>query len=116
MLSNTDEEMPNVFGRPADRILVIARLVGGAFGSGLRTWPHVTVAALAARETRRPVLLELTRRELFHSIGFRPHTEQRVTLGAERDGRLTAIVHEAVAQTSAYEESDRKSTRLNSSH
>jgi xanthine dehydrogenase YagR molybdenum-binding subunit len=78
--------------------------VAHAFGSGLRSWPHVTIAALAARLTGRPVRLELSRRELYSSVGFRPHTEQRVALGALRDGRLTALVHEVSAQTSAYEE------------
>ena len=49
----------------------ISPYVGGAFGSGLRTWPHVTLAALAARQVGRPVRLELTRRELSFSIGYR---------------------------------------------
>src|SRR5204862_1111 len=77
---------------------------GGAFGSALRLWPHATIAALAARHVRRPVRLELTRRELYTGVGFRPHTAQRLALGARRDGTLAAIVHEATAQTSAYEQ------------
>ncbi len=52
----------------------------------------------------RPVRVELTRRECYSAIGFRPHTRQRVRLGAERDGRLTAIIQEAWGQTSVYEE------------
>ena len=31
-------------------------------------------------------------------------TEQHVVLGAKHDGQLVAIVHEAVGQTSTYEE------------
>jgi xanthine dehydrogenase YagR molybdenum-binding subunit len=101
---NDRAEIAHVFGIPEDHVRVISPYVGGAFGSGLRTWPHVTIAALAARLTGRPVRLELTRRELYTSVGFRPHTEQRVALGARRDGRLTALVHEATWQTSTYEE------------
>ena len=82
---------------------MISPFVGGGFGSGLRTWPHVTLAALAARQVGRPVKLVLTRRQMFFGTGYRPHTVQRVALGAERDGRLAAIVHEAVAETSSYE-------------
>ncbi len=78
--------------------------VGGAFGSALRTWPHVTLAALAARAVGRPVRLELTRRQLSTAIGYRPATLQRVMLGADRDGTLTSLVQEVVAQTSTYEE------------
>ncbi len=48
--------------------------------------------------------LELSRRQLYSSIGFRPRSEQHVQLGADRDGRLQSLIQEAVAQTSTYEE------------
>jgi xanthine dehydrogenase YagR molybdenum-binding subunit len=101
---NDRAEIAHVFGIPEANVRVISPFVGGAFGSALRAWPHVTIAALAARLIGRPVRLELSRRELYTSVGFRPHTEQRVALGALRDGRLTALIHEASAQTSTYEE------------
>lgn len=103
-VDNERDEIARVFGIPAEAVRVINPFVGGAFGSALRTWPHVTLAALGARRAGRPVRLELTRRQLYHSVGFRPHTEQRVALGADRDGRLTALIQEAVGQTSTYEE------------
>src|SRR5581483_10481093 len=93
-VENTRTEIAHTFGIPDDHVRVVSPFVGGAFGSGLRVWPHVTIAALAAREVGRPVRVELTRRELYTVVGFRPHTEQRVALGARRDGTLTAIVHE----------------------
>jgi xanthine dehydrogenase YagR molybdenum-binding subunit len=103
-VANDRAEIAHVFGiREAD-IRVVSPFVGGAFGSALRTWPHVTIAALAARRTGRSVRLELTRRELYTSVGFRPHTEQRVALGARRDGTLAAIIHESTSQTAPYEE------------
>jgi xanthine dehydrogenase YagR molybdenum-binding subunit len=101
---NDRNEIAHVFGIPEKNIRVVSPFVGGAFGSALRTWPHVTVAALAARAVRRPVRVELTRRQCYTSIGFRPHTEQRVALGADHDGTLTAIIHEAIGQTATYEE------------
>jgi xanthine dehydrogenase YagR molybdenum-binding subunit len=103
-VDNVRDEIAHVFGIPADHIRVISPFVGGAFGSALRTWPHVTIAVLAARHVRRPVRIELTRRDCYTSIGFRPYTLNRIALGADRDGRLSAIIHEASAQTSAYEE------------
>jgi xanthine dehydrogenase YagR molybdenum-binding subunit len=103
-VGNVRTEIAHVFGIPEANIRVICPYVGGAFGSALRTWPHVTIAALAARRVRRPVRLELTRRQCYSSIGFRPYTLQRVRLGAQRDGRLDAIIQEAWAQTSEYEE------------
>lgn len=103
-VNNTAEEIAAVFGIPAANIRVISPFVGGAFGSALRTWPHVTLAALGARVAQRPVKLMLSRREMFYSVGCRPHTVQQLALGASRDGRLTAIVHDGFQETSAYEE------------
>jgi xanthine dehydrogenase YagR molybdenum-binding subunit len=101
---NTAEEIAAVFGLSSENVRVISPFVGGAFGSSLRTWPHVTAAALAARVAGRPVKLMLTRRQMFFGTGFRPTTDQRIALGATREGRLTAIIHEATAETSTYEE------------
>ena len=74
-------------------VRVLVPFVGGAFGAGLRVWPHVLLAALAARVTKRPVKLVLTRAQMFTSVGHRPNTVQRLSLGASRDGKLTAIEH-----------------------
>src|SRR5438874_5450079 len=103
-VNNVADEIAAVFGVPAENIRVISPFVGGAFGSGLRTWPHVTLAALGARVTGRPVKVMLSRREMYYAVGYRPHTVQRVALGASLDGRLTAILHEGYQATSRYEE------------
>jgi xanthine dehydrogenase YagR molybdenum-binding subunit len=103
-VNNTAAEIAAVFGIAAENIRVVSPFVGGAFGSGLRTWPHVTLAALAARVVGRPVKLMLSRREMYYGVGYRPHTVQHVALGASRDGRLAAIVHEGHQETSSYEE------------
>ncbi|MDB5375173.1 MAG: Periplasmic aromatic aldehyde oxidoreductase, molybdenum binding subunit YagR, partial [Belnapia sp.] len=52
----------------------------------------------------RPVRLELTRRQLYQAVGFRPHSEQHLALGADADGKLTAILHDVVQQVGVYEE------------
>jgi xanthine dehydrogenase YagR molybdenum-binding subunit len=103
-VDNVRTEISHVFGIPEQAIRVISPFVGGAFGSALRTWPHVTIAALAARVVGRPVRLELTRRQCFTAVGARPRTEQRVRIGAARDGKLVALIQEAWGQTSTYEE------------
>ncbi len=101
---NTADEIAAVFGIPAENVRVVSPFVGGAFGSSLRTWPHVTLAALGAQVAGRPVKLMLSRRDMYYSVGFRPHTVQRVALGASRDGRLGAIMHDGYQETSTYEE------------
>ena len=103
-VGNERDEIARRFGIAPENVRVINPFVGGAFGSALRTWPHVTLAAMVARRAGRPVRLELTRRQLFTAIGFRSETRQRVALGADRDGRLTAMIHEVTGQTSTYEE------------
>ncbi|MFL5957082.1 MAG: xanthine dehydrogenase family protein molybdopterin-binding subunit, partial [Solirubrobacterales bacterium] len=103
-VGNVAAEIAAVFGVPVENIRVISPFVGGAFGSGLRAWPHVTLAAIGARVAERPVKVMLSRREMYYGTGYRPHTVQRVALGASRDGRLAAIIHDAYQETSSYEE------------
>lgn len=99
----TQTELAAVFGLETDAVRVISPFVGGGFGSGLRCWPNTVVAALAARETRRPVKLVLSRRQQYFNNGFRPAYEYRVRLGSDRRGRLKAMTHDVEAETSSYE-------------
>jgi xanthine dehydrogenase YagR molybdenum-binding subunit len=100
---NEQAEIAAVFGLPAEQVQVVCPFIGGAFGTSLRTWPHVTVAALAARHVGRPVKLVLTRRQMFYTTGHRPRTVQRMALGADGRGRLSAVIHEGTGETSRYE-------------
>ncbi|MBO3749521.1 xanthine dehydrogenase family protein molybdopterin-binding subunit [Streptosporangiaceae bacterium NEAU-GS5] len=84
-----------VFSLPEGNVRVLCPYVGGAFGAGLRAWPHIMLAALAARTVGRPVKLVLTRPEMFTGVGHRTASEQCVKLGATRDGRLVALAHES---------------------
>lgn len=90
-------------GTPAENIRVISPFVGGAFGSAGETWPHQFLAAHAARQLRRPVKLTLTRPQMYAAIGFRPASRQRMALGADRGGRLTAVVHESQVEICRYD-------------
>lgn len=103
VVGGTQQELAAVFGIPQTSIRVISPFVGGAFGSGLRAWPHTTIAALAARETGHPVKLVLSRRQLYFGTGFRPAYSYRLRLGSDRTGRLAAMTHEIRGETSSYE-------------
>ena len=87
------DTLATAFGIAPASVRVLVPFVGGAFGAGLRVWPHVTLAAVAARITRRPVKLVLTRAQMFTAVGHRPPTIQQVSIGASEDGQLTAIDH-----------------------
>jgi xanthine dehydrogenase YagR molybdenum-binding subunit len=88
------------FGLTPDRVHVINEHVGGGFGSKGTARPNAVLAALAAKVIGKPVKLALPRQALFSMVGYRTPTMQHIRLGADRDGRLTAISHEAVEQTS----------------
>ena len=81
------------FGIDPAGVRVLVPFVGGGFGAGLRVWPHVPLAVLAARITKRPVKVVLTRAQMFTSVGHRPNTIQQLSIGASRDGQLAAIEH-----------------------
>ncbi len=87
-------------GLPPGRVRVISPHVGGGFGSKGTTRPHAILAALAAREVGRPVKVALTRQQMFDITGYRTPTIQRLRLGADGEGRLTALVHDVAEQSS----------------
>ena len=93
----------HVFGLSKDKVTVRNPYVGGAFGSGLRPQYQLPLAVMAALKLERSVRVVLTRQQMF-SFGHRPETQQRVRLAAEPDGRLSAIIHEALAETSRLED------------
>ncbi|MFD4585825.1 molybdopterin cofactor-binding domain-containing protein [Streptomyces sp. NPDC058423] len=82
-----------------ERVHVVAPFVGGGFGSKLGIHSETILAALAARVLRMPVKVAMTRQQVFQLVGMRPISSQRVRLGAERDGRLTAIAHDVTMHT-----------------
>ena len=87
-------------GLPRDRVRVISRHVGGGFGCKGYTRPHAVLAAIAARAVGRPVRVVLTRQQMFPMTGYRTPTIQRMRLGADAEGALTALSHEVAEQTS----------------
>jgi xanthine dehydrogenase YagR molybdenum-binding subunit len=102
-VQNVRDYLCKVFGLSKNELRVVSPFVGGAFGSGLRPQYQVFLAVLAARELKRSVRVVLTRQQTF-SFGHRPTTWQRVALGAAADGTLEAILHEAISETSRFED------------
>ncbi|MCX4624008.1 xanthine dehydrogenase family protein molybdopterin-binding subunit [Streptomyces albogriseolus] len=93
------DELARMFSLDASAVRVRSEHVGGGFGSkGVRA-PQVA-AAMAAAELGRPVRVSLTRRQMFSVTGYRSPTVQRVRLGARPDGRLRALEHTSLNQTS----------------
>lgn len=93
----------SVFGLDKDKVRLLSPHVGGAFGIGLRPNYQLNLAVLAAIGLKRPVRVTLTRRQMF-TLSYRPETIQTLTLGAEEDGSLSALRHDAIANTSRFED------------
>ncbi|GGQ17587.1 oxidoreductase [Streptomyces griseomycini] len=93
------DELARMFSLEPSAVRVRSEHVGGGFGSkGLRA--HQVSAVMAATALRRPVRVVLTRRQMFSLTGYRSPTTQRVRLGADADGRLRALEHRSLNQTS----------------
>ena len=68
--------------------------------SKLWPWMHCPLAAAAARQVGRPVRLVLSRKMMFHTVGHRPRTQQRVRIGATAEGKLLSLQHDYIYQRS----------------
>ncbi len=101
---STQSTVARTFGLVDKNVRVIAENVGGGFGSGLRSWPHVAAACIAAKKINRPVKLVLTRPQMFSMVGYRPQSWQKVGIGADAAGNFIGISHEAISNTSRYED------------
>ncbi|GAB4079413.1 xanthine dehydrogenase family protein molybdopterin-binding subunit [Modestobacter muralis] len=94
-----------VFGLDEERVRVVCPYVGGGFGSKGNPHANVMLVTMAARALPgRPVKLALTRQQMFFLTGYRTPTIQRMQLGADRRGRLSAIAIDVVEQTSKIKE------------
>lgn len=91
------------FGIEQRKISVQSPFVGGAFGASLRPTPNTLLAVMASREVKRPVKVVYSRRQLATAHGYRPASVQMIKLGADKAGKLTSIIHEAVHNTSSHE-------------
>jgi xanthine dehydrogenase YagR molybdenum-binding subunit len=101
---STQFTVSRTFGIPDKNVRVIAENVGGAFGSGLRSWANVPAACIAAKKLNRPVKLVLTRPQMFSLVGYRPQSWQKLGIGADAAGNFVGISHEAITNTSRYED------------
>jgi xanthine dehydrogenase YagR molybdenum-binding subunit len=98
--------MAQTLGIPVENVRVVTRFLGSGFGGKLFPWPHCAMNAVAARRLGRPVKLSVTRSMMFSSVGYRPRTEQRIRLGASKDGKLLALKQDYLNVTSMLDDFD----------
>ncbi|WP_343711968.1 aldehyde oxidoreductase molybdenum-binding subunit PaoC [Inquilinus sp.] len=88
-------DVAKTLGIPKEKVRLISPFIGGGFGGKLFVRADALLAALGARAAGRPVKVALTRPLMFNNTTHRPATIQRIRIGANRDGKITAIGHES---------------------
>jgi xanthine dehydrogenase molybdenum-binding subunit len=94
--------LAEVLGLPYHKVRVLVDHMGGGFGAKQDLFQTEFLCALLARETRRPVRMELTRKETF--LGGRSRHPGIVWLkqGFRRDGSISARQAQVTFNSGAY--------------
>lgn len=88
-----------LFGLKPDRVRVVCKVIGGAFGSKGAMWTQAVLAVLASKAVGSPVKVVCTRRQMYGATGFRTPVRQTLHIGADRDGKIRGLIHEGYAAT-----------------
>ncbi len=89
-------------GVPESKIRVIAPDVGGGFGGKLQVTPEEWIAWAVGRRLGKPVKYTETRSESLMSAHHGRDQWQKLTLSAEKDGTVTGLKVELLADLGAY--------------
>ena len=94
MIAWAVRDMSETLLMPREKVRVVSPYVGGGFGGKLWVRSDSVMAALGARAAGRPVKVALARPQIMNNTTHRPATIQRIRIGADRSGRITAIAHQ----------------------
>jgi xanthine dehydrogenase YagR molybdenum-binding subunit len=93
-----------LFGIAPENIHIRSPFLGGGFGSkGFISGPQL-LGILAARLVGRPVKLVLRREHMYGPVGHRAPTRQKLRIGVDGAGLLTALDHHAKTVTSSFDD------------
>ena len=104
MPTSDAQQLARSLGLKDKQVRIIARYIGGGFGSKLGIAPESVAAAIAAKSIGRPVKAVMLRQQVFDATVRRSNTSQRMRLAATADGRITAIGHETTASNLSTED------------
>ena len=95
MVAWTTGDIAKTLGIAKENVHLLSPFIGGGFGGKLFLRADGVLAALGARAAGRPVKVALQRPLVFNNTTHRPATIQRIRIGANQDGKITAIGHES---------------------
>ncbi len=103
-LAMAQGRIAGLFGIAPSKIHIRSPFLGGGFGSkGMISGPQV-LGIMAARLVGRPVKLVLRREQMFGPVGHRAETRQALRLGADKEGKLTALDHHTKTASSSFDD------------
>lgn len=103
-LAMAQGRIAGLFGIDPAGIHIRSPFLGGGFGSkGMVAGPMV-LGILAARLVDRPVKLVLRREHMYGAVSHRGQTRQTLRIGADADGRLTALGHHTRTVSSMFDD------------
>ena len=111
-VTRTQKTLAAMLGLPQDQVRVITKFIGGGFGCKGSCWPHTVLTVQAAKAVGRPVKLVLSRKQQFTSMGHREDQTQTLTLGASKEGKLLALIHEKTSTTSPWDNYAESNSRI----
>ncbi len=114
MLNYNISELADAMKLDESKVRLVARYVGGGFGSKLGVSQDIVAASVATMQLGRPVRVVMSRQQVFQNVMRRSETSQRLRLAVDHHGKLTAFGHEALV--SNLPEEDFAEPVLQSSH
>ncbi len=96
------DDLVDVLGLDKNHVQVIAPDVGGGFGAKLQVYPEYWIVAKAAQLLGRPVRWSETRTESMLALTHGRAPVQYVEIGARRDGTITGLRADLIADMGAY--------------
>ena len=94
--------LAEVLGLPLNKVRVLVDHMGGGFGAKQDLFQHEFLCALLAKQCRRPVRMEFTRRETFIAGRSRHPYRMWLKQGFRKDGTLVARDMKIVYESGAY--------------
>jgi xanthine dehydrogenase YagR molybdenum-binding subunit len=101
-LSTFKKTLAEVFDLAKDKVRIFSPFVGGGFGAKGPMWQNTMLCAAVAKTVGRPVKLALSREGVYRLVGGRTPSEQRVALGANKNGKFQSLIHSGVTATTTH--------------
>jgi xanthine dehydrogenase YagR molybdenum-binding subunit len=95
MINWSTGDVAKTLGIPKEKVRLMSPFIGGGFGGKLFLRADALLAALGAKAANRPVKVALSRPLMMNNTTHRPATIQRIRIGADEDGKISAIAHES---------------------